>query len=115
MPSQGDIVLVPIPFTDLSSTKRRPVIVISRDAYHQATTDMLVVAMTSNPAVTPYSFTITNADLNSGQLNRPGQVRVDKIYTLSQTLAVRHFGRVNATILERIRATLQDLTEIQST
>ena len=31
-PEQGDILLVPIPFTDLSSQKRRPVIVISNDA-----------------------------------------------------------------------------------
>jgi len=77
MPDQGDIMLVPIPFTDLLSTKRRPVIVISRNAYHQSTTDMLVVAMTSNPAPVPYSFTITNADMVLGLLNRPGQVRVD--------------------------------------
>jgi len=33
MPEQGDIVLIPIPFTDLSSQKRRPVIVISNDTY----------------------------------------------------------------------------------
>jgi mRNA interferase MazF len=72
MPDQGDIMLVPIPFTDLSSTKRRPVIVISRNAYHQSTTDTLVVAMTSNPAPVLYSFTITNADMVLGQLNRPG-------------------------------------------
>jgi hypothetical protein len=32
MPDQGDIVLVPGPYTDLSSQKRRPVIVISNDA-----------------------------------------------------------------------------------
>lgn len=56
MPDQGDIVLIPIPFTDLSSRKRRPVIVISNDSYHTATTDMVVVAMTSNPAPAPYSF-----------------------------------------------------------
>ena len=31
MPHQGDIVLIPVPFTDLSSQKRRPVIVISND------------------------------------------------------------------------------------
>ena len=49
MPDQGDIVLIPIPFTDLSSQKRRPVIVISNDGYNQATPDIVVVAMTSNP------------------------------------------------------------------
>ena len=56
MPEQGDIVLIPIPFTDLSSQKRRPVIVISNDAYHKATADMVVVAMTSNPAPVPRLF-----------------------------------------------------------
>ena len=53
MPKQGDIVLVPILFTDLSSTKRRPVIVISNDPYQATTTDMLIVAMTSNLTATP--------------------------------------------------------------
>jgi mRNA interferase MazF len=50
MPDQGDIVLVPVPFTDLSAHKQRPVIVISNDAYNRRTTDIVVVAMTSNPA-----------------------------------------------------------------
>ena len=85
MPSQGDIVLVPIPFTDLSSTSRRPVIVISNDAYNQATADMVVVAMTSNLTATPHSFVITSADLVAGQLNHPGRVRADKIYTLNSS------------------------------
>jgi mRNA interferase MazF len=56
MPNQGDIVLIPIPFTDLSSQKRRPVIVISNDSYNQSTPDVVVVAMTSNPTPTAYSF-----------------------------------------------------------
>lgn len=109
MPSQGDIVLVPIPFTDLSSTRRRPVIVISCDAYQSATADMVVVAMTSNLATTPYSFVLTAADLDAGTLNHPGRVRVDKIYTLSQSIAVKTFGRVNDIALDRIRQLLIDL------
>jgi mRNA-degrading endonuclease toxin of MazEF toxin-antitoxin module len=36
MPNQGDILLVPIPFTDLSSQNRRPVIVISNNAYNKS-------------------------------------------------------------------------------
>jgi len=63
MPSQGDIVLIPVPFTDLSSRKRRPVIVVSNNAYNHKTMDIVVVAMTSNPAAVNYSFTITSSDL----------------------------------------------------
>ena len=81
MPRQGDIVLIPIPFTDLSSQKRRPVIVVSNDAYNRKTMDIVVVAMTSNPAAVDYSFTITSSNLEQGKLNRPGKVRVDEIYT----------------------------------
>jgi mRNA interferase MazF len=103
-------VLIPIPFTDLSSQKRRPVIIISNDHYNQTAADMVVVAMTSNPVLTPYSFTITSADLVLGTLNRPGIVRVDKIYTLHQTLITRTFGRVNIRTLNRIRALLRELT-----
>ncbi|MFM9960566.1 MAG: type II toxin-antitoxin system PemK/MazF family toxin [Planctomycetaceae bacterium] len=111
MPNQGDVVLIPVPFTDLTSQKRRPVIVISNDAYHQSCMDMVVVAMTSNPTVTPYSFRITSADLTLGALNRPGTVRVDKIYTLANSLIVKTFGRVSDATLERIRKLLNDLTD----
>ena len=110
MLNQGDIVLIPIPFTDLSSQRQRPVIIISNDTYNRKTMDIVVVAMTSNPTVVDYSFTITSSDLEQGKLNRPGKVRVDKIYTLSQSIVVRTFGRVNPKILNRIRNMLQDLT-----
>jgi mRNA interferase MazF len=111
MPHQGDIVLVPIPFTDLSSQKRRPVIVISNDAYQHATTDMIVVAMTSNPTRVDYGFVIDSSDLERGRLNRPGIVRVDKVYTLSESLIAANFGRVNSTVLDRIGKVLLDLLQ----
>jgi mRNA interferase MazF len=114
MPEQGDLVLVPVPFTDLSSLKRRPVIVISNDLYNRRTADIVVVAMTSNPARAPYSFLITSADLVRGSLNRPGRVRVDKIYTLSQSIVARTFGQVDTGVLARIRETLQELTATNS-
>lgn len=114
MPRQGDIVLVPVPFSDLSSQKRRPVIVVSNDAYHRSTADMIVVAMTSNPARSDYGFVIESRDLERGRLNRPGTVRVDKILALSQSLIVAEFGRVDATVLDRIGKTLFELLQSET-
>jgi mRNA interferase MazF len=108
-PSQGDIVLVPVPFTDLTSQRRRPVVVVSNDAYHAATQDFVCVAMTSNLKDEPYSFEITTADLSSGSLNRPSRVRSDKVFTLAQAIIVTRFGTVNTATLDRIRQLVSDL------
>lgn len=111
-PNQGDIVLIPVPFTDLTSKKRRPVIVLSNDDYNRRTRDIVVVALTSRPEKTPYSFQLQTSDLEHGRLNRPGQVRVDKIYTLSQSIIVKTFGRVNSRTVQRIRALIRTLTAL---
>ncbi|MEK7807463.1 MAG: type II toxin-antitoxin system PemK/MazF family toxin [Chloroflexota bacterium] len=114
MLEQGDIVLIPVPFTDLSSQKRRPVIVISNNAYNRKTRDIVVVAVTSNPEEVDYSFTITSSDLEKGTLKRPSRIRADKIYTLSQSIVVQNFGRVKTETLDRVRKTLQDLISKKS-
>lgn len=109
MPDQRDIVLVPIPFTDLTSQRRRPVVVISNDEYNRSTDDIVVVAMTSNLRPAGYSFIITSADLDMGTLQRPSRIRVDKIYTLAQSIVVKRFGQVNGATLGRIRQLLSEL------
>ena len=108
-PEQGDIVLIPVPFTDLSSHKRRPAIVVSNDDHNVNSEDIIVVAMTSNPIMRDYSFGITSADLSRGQLKRPSVVHVDKIYTLSQLIVLKVFGQVDAGVLDRIRGILHEL------
>ena len=74
------------------------------------TDDVVVVAMTSNPTQKDYVLTITNDHLEIGRLNRPGQVRVDKIYTLSQRIIVKTFGRINRQTFGEIRELLNRLT-----
>lgn len=37
----GDVVLVPFPFTDQSTTKKRPAVVISSDDYQQQRLDLI--------------------------------------------------------------------------
>jgi mRNA interferase MazF len=50
--SQGDVVLVPFPFTDLTAIKQRPALVLSPDRLNQKRPDLVVAAITSQvPAV----------------------------------------------------------------
>ena len=44
---RGDIILVPFPFTDLSSSKRRPALVVSPDDFNGRLQDLVVIAITS--------------------------------------------------------------------
>jgi mRNA interferase MazF len=44
---RGDIVLVSFPFTDLSSSKRRPALVVSPDSFNEAMQDLVLAAITS--------------------------------------------------------------------
>lgn len=43
----ADIILVPFPFTDQSTTKKRPAVVISSKAYNTKRPDLIIMAMTS--------------------------------------------------------------------
>lgn len=86
MYNQGDILLIPVPFTDLTSTKKRPVLVISNDRYNRKTNDILVAAITSNVTEKDYTVLISKLDLDVGDLKVDSCIRVDKIYSLSQEL-----------------------------
>ena len=43
----GDIILVPFPFTDQTTVKKRPAVVISSAAYNHSRDDLIIMAVTS--------------------------------------------------------------------
>ena len=59
---RGDIVLVPFPFSDQTTTKKRPAVVISSSRYNAVSQDIIIMAVTSQ---TEKSFVM------SIEINRP--------------------------------------------
>ncbi len=51
----GDVILIPFPFTDQSTSKQRPAVVISSEAYQRQRHDVVVMAITSQVR-TPAGF-----------------------------------------------------------
>ncbi len=107
--SQGDILLVPVPFSDLSTNKKRPVIVLTKKEYNSTSEDIVVVAMTSNPQAKNFSIIISSDDVSEGVLKVTSFVRTDKIYVLSKQIVISRFGRVNNDLLSRITDSIIDI------
>jgi len=106
---QREMVLIHIPFSDLKSKKRRPVIVISNNVYNQKTEDIVVVAITSNIEQKDYTLLITQNDMEEGNLPKDSMIRVDKIYSLSQTIVAKRLGKIRKTTFESVIAPLNRL------
>ena len=93
MHKQGDILLIPLPFTDLTSNKKRPVLVLSRHGYNNIADDLIVATVTSNVDTKPYVVPFGNSDMTDGFLKVASCVRADKIYTLSQSIGLNGLVR----------------------
>ncbi|MFH1096946.1 MAG: type II toxin-antitoxin system PemK/MazF family toxin [Candidatus Desantisbacteria bacterium] len=94
MYKQREILLIPIPYTDLSSQKKRPVVVVSNNHYNSLMEDIVVVAITSNVERRDYSIMISHKDMEEGTLLYESMIRIDKIYTLKQSIIVKRFGLI---------------------
>ncbi|EAX48483.1 transcriptional modulator of MazE/toxin, MazF [Thermosinus carboxydivorans Nor1] len=109
MYKQGDILLIPIPFSDLTSNKKRPVLVLSNDDYNSKTEDIVVAAITSNLTTKDYIVMLSSSDLDEGTLKVDSCIRVDKIYTLSQNIVISKFGTVKKYIIDAVKKRLYEL------
>ncbi len=57
---QGDVLLVPYPFTDQSGTKQRPAVVLSGATYNQTHPDVIVAPITSQITSSKDDIVLTN-------------------------------------------------------
>lgn len=110
-PKQRDILLIPVPFTDLHTIKRRPVLVLSNDNYNKSSDDILVAAITSNLEEKHYSVRINAFDVFEGTLKRTSVVRTDKIYTLNKRIVLKRFGKLKLDKYSEVISAIHKLIE----
>ncbi len=111
MYSQRDIVLIPIPYTDLSSHKKRPVVIVSNNQYNSIFEDVIVVAITSNLEQIKFPIPIDNGSLEEGSLKVPSLIRPDKIYTLNKNIIIKKFGKVSNKVFEQIKESIAKIID----
>ncbi len=102
----GEIILVPFPFTDLSSTKKRPALVVSPNDYNNQG-DVVIAFITSNmegpPRVGDYLLT----DWQEAGLPLPSKLRM-KFATVSAEIIVKSIGNITGNERSKIGKILKD-------
>jgi mRNA interferase MazF len=111
MYNQREIVLVPFPYSDLSSTKRRPVLIVSNNLYNASFPDILVCVITSNLYKDDYSVELDNNDLDMGMLPELSVIKCHKLFTIDQTRIVKRFSLIKEKKFEEVIIVLQKLIE----
>lgn len=102
MPQPGEVVLIPFPYTDLATTKRRPVLVLRPpDSFG----DFLAAAVTSHAGHID-ALALTQTDLQEGVLPKLSFVRTTKLYTLNERVVVHRFGTLLPKAFTRFHAAI---------
>jgi mRNA interferase MazF len=102
----GDVVLVPFPFSDESTTKQRPAAVISTDRYQRERPDVIIPAITSQvrPILGFGEALVT--DWQAARLIKPSVFK-PLITTIEQNLVIKKLGTLAATDQQALREVLR--------
>ena len=112
---KGDVVLVTFPFTDLSSVKVRPALVISNDSYNEVQDDIVLLLITSNVSrLSPddYLLKSENTEFTNTGLMQTSTFRVGKIITLHKKLLNSKLGFIGPNTLKEIEGKLRNLLQL---
>ena len=89
----GDIVLVPFPFTDQITTKRRPAVVVSAAAYHRERPDLILMAVTGQVIASLSMGEVVIQDWQQAGLIKPSVIK-PVLTTIEKELVFRKLGRL---------------------
>ncbi|MFM9951976.1 MAG: type II toxin-antitoxin system PemK/MazF family toxin [Saprospiraceae bacterium] len=106
---KGTIVLTKFPFTDLSTVKRRPAIIISK--VDPADPDVIVAFISSvlplQPSTSDYILLDTHVDFIQTGLKKPSVFKMDKLATLDKSIFSGELGSVPPSVFEKLKEKLR--------
>ena len=102
---KGDVVVVPFPFSDLSISKRRPALVLT----DLAGDDLILCQITSQSVCDTYSIELLDSDFKNGGLNKPSNIRPNRLFTADHHIILYKTGSLKNEMLEVVIDALIDI------
>jgi mRNA interferase MazF len=96
--ANGDVVLVPFPFADLSGNKVRPAVVVSADPQGPELIVAFVTSVLTNrsPRGAEIELSQVDPEFIATGLKMDSLIRLDKLVTLSANIITRRLGKLGS-------------------
>ncbi|MBI2583623.1 MAG: type II toxin-antitoxin system PemK/MazF family toxin [Candidatus Aenigmarchaeota archaeon] len=95
---KGNVIVVPFPFSDLSSVKRRPALVVS--VLHG--NDIVLCQITSKKRHDRYSIQLEKSDFETGFLPASSFIRPNMLFTAEDSIVMYRIGSIKSQKLNEV-------------
>ncbi|HLC57331.1 MAG TPA: type II toxin-antitoxin system PemK/MazF family toxin [Candidatus Nanoarchaeia archaeon] len=93
----------------LDSSKVRPAIIVSNNAYNESFGDILAVPLTTNLELREYAVLLTPKDLEQGRLIKESKIKVDKLFSVEKKLVRLIIGKISQKKFSAIQKMIYEL------
>jgi len=105
---KGDVVVLPFPFSDLSSSKRRPALVVAI----ASSDDIVLAQITSQNFSDNYAIELSDIDFSNGGLSNTSNIRPNKLFTADVNIIAYKAGNVNLQKMKDVAAVITALVSV---
>lgn len=109
MYEQGEIIIVPFPFSDLSFIKQRPVLILSKDSDNIISEDIITCGITSNLKNIRHSVLIDSKNLSKGKIPTQSRIKLDKLFTINKQIIKKKIAKINETTMKKVKQEFHEL------
>lgn len=102
---KGEVVVIPFPFSDLSSVKKRPALVISV----LKGDDTILCQITSQARTDEYAVRLIKKEFAKGELKINSMIRPNRLFTADKSLILRRIGSLKQ---EKIKQVIEKTCKI---
>jgi len=110
--NKGDIVLVRFPFTDLSSDKLRPALVIAPQNLEGDVILAFITTQINKEELCDIFISSKDADFNRTGLKRDSLIKINKLATLNKRIIIGKIGVLSAKSIIKVNTALRQILRL---
>lgn len=103
--TKGDVVVLPFPFSDLSSAKRRPALIVTKSIGK----DIILAQITSQKTNNKFNIELNESEFENGSLPQKSYIKVNRLFSADIRIIIKKAGKIKHKKKEEVKNKIIEL------